>query len=136
MPLSLTCENHFWRPFAGKDEQPCALAAEEAHELLSRSFELSRSISEHDFESAKPQFLKPLKSKTVPKTIPISIHKAELLSSNLNNRFRTHKIFNFLPVTVKPENPTKLQNLLFITYKTLNFPTLFPLHHSSHNSQT
>lgn len=71
----------------GKDEQPCALAAEEAHELLSRSFELSRSISEHDFESAKPQFLKPLKSKTVPKTIPISIHKAELLASNLNNRF-------------------------------------------------
>ena len=43
--------NHFWRPFAGKDEQPCALAAEEARVRLSRSFELSRSTSGHDFES-------------------------------------------------------------------------------------
>ncbi|KAM2308168.1 hypothetical protein COP1_030318 [Malus domestica] len=48
-------EGHrFLRPSAGKDKQPCALAAEETHVLLSRSFELSRSTPRHDFKSLPP----------------------------------------------------------------------------------
>ena len=38
-------------PFVGKDEQLCALDGEEAHVPQSHSFELSRSISGHGFES-------------------------------------------------------------------------------------
>lgn len=36
-----------------KDEKPFASGEEEVHVLLYHSFELSRSIFEHDFESAK-----------------------------------------------------------------------------------
>ena len=40
-------------PFVDKGEKLCAWGEEEAHVQLSHSFELSKSISGHDFESEK-----------------------------------------------------------------------------------